>query len=663
MGGNRSIFESLERRICLAAAPLTNAATVPETPQSPIPIGPADFNGDGKDDIAYFDPATGLVLTLIGDGAGGFAAAPVQPTHLPLTVTAEDHRPELTPIDVTGDGKLDLLVMTGDYNGSQNLTLFIGNGDGTFMVPSAPPMALPQFDVSIVRVNGKTAVIVPDSAHRKIEILVSASDGSLSPAAGSPLSVNFDFAGAPHADVNGDGKDDLVLVNVHADGSETLHFAYGNGHGGFTVAATAPLNLTPPPSHQSVYASTIGDWNGDGREDVAAASAAYSYTFGIGPDLHTFYTAEDVIQLYLSNGDGTFTAHGSPAGIGNVTYVLDSTRFNGKSALIMKGQGGVFVLLANADGTLAPPLTVPDPLKRLVGQTFTGDFNGDGKHDLAGIDFADSRLNVFFGKGDGTFTPAATAGTIPLKPFLPQGTLDAAVSTTLPATIVDDGSAKGIATVTITAPSTDAIRGPVHIALYTSTLPILYETNQLRHTIRRKVNLPPGGTATFSVRIHPFPGRTYYSRLGTYHLLATVTAPDGTLTAATGPTLTLVNGMVSLAATSMTASPTTVTPGERLTVTLTLQNTGNTTAAGTPELVFSLSSHPNISEGGAIARVRVHMKLMAQESKTFRVRFRVPPETPERGSYYLAMFTSARDLGFADPDNPTLVATVPIEVA
>jgi hypothetical protein len=142
----------------------------------------------------------------------------------------------------------------------------------------------------------------------------------------------------------------------------------------------------------------VGDFNGDGKLDLAGVA---SYGFWVA----------------LGNGDGTFQpaqnfACGGPCGPGMVV-VGD---FNGDGVLDLavaveddlNDYGRVWVLLGNGDGTFQSPLAVA------TGDDGTslamGDFNGDGKLDLAVANEAFDDVWVLLGNGDGTFQPAQDFG-------------------------------------------------------------------------------------------------------------------------------------------------------------------------------------------------------------------------------------------------------------
>src|SRR5438128_1906086 len=188
-------------------------------------------------------------------------------------------------------------------------------------------------------------------------------------------------------DFNGDGIQDLAVANA---GSSTVSVLLGNGDGTFRPARTFAAGTTPK-------AVAVGDFNGDGKLDLATAS-----------------TGSNGVSVLLGNGDGTFqAARYFPAGSGPNFLAVGDFNGDGVQDLATANFGSdtpadttVSVLLGNGDGTFRPPQTFG------VGRgplwVAAGDFNGDGKLDLAVPNFGDTTVSVLLGNGDGTFQAART---------------------------------------------------------------------------------------------------------------------------------------------------------------------------------------------------------------------------------------------------------------
>jgi len=208
------------------------------------------------------------------------------------------------------------------------------------------------------------------------------------------------------ADLNKDGNGDLVVTNSVLTTSGSMSVLLGNADGTFQTAVSYP---TPG---QGTVAAVIDDVNGDGKLDIVAVSSALANSGGVAQQ----------ISVLLGKGDGTFEAAQSftvPAlpgstpeystPIGNL--ITADLRGNGKKDLITD-IGEVF--LGNGDGTFtalaAPAFPYQADSSSATGPYLaTGDLNKDGKLDLV---VGNGTLSTYFGKGDGTFTAGATYASI-----------------------------------------------------------------------------------------------------------------------------------------------------------------------------------------------------------------------------------------------------------
>ena len=152
----------------------------------------------------------------------------------------------------------------------------------------------------------------------------------------------------------------------------------------FEAAKSYPVGTAPG-------SIVVGDFNGDGKPDVAVAN-----------------TGSNDVSILLNNGDGTFkAAKNSPAGTSPLKMATGDFNGDGKLDLVViNGGAGVFLLPGNGDGTFQPPVAIvadPSPVTIVV-----ADFNEDQKPDLLLGDGSGGGLTLLLGKGDGTFQPAVT---------------------------------------------------------------------------------------------------------------------------------------------------------------------------------------------------------------------------------------------------------------
>jgi hypothetical protein len=338
----------------------------------PAAVAVADFNGDGTPDLAVANSSSGDVSILLGNGDGTFQAA--------VNFNAAMPNPEaLATGDFNQDGKADLAVFAPGV-----LSLLLGQGDGSFQ--TAKTLALTSTTAKIAsadfNLDKKVDLAVsgsdPSIGNESIDIFLGKGDGTFQSAkqtsvgAGDPLG-NASFAAA---DVDGDGKPDLVVSGYHS-----INIFLGNGDGTFGQGTSfnvpdALLPNNPIYPIGTLYASfsitdlRTADINGDGRADLVVFAEGFGKVCQSGACIGAKDRSE-AVSLYLGNGDGSFQGEQTIAAA---------------------------VRLLGGDGQLHG--------SQIVGMLL-GDFDGDGA-----IDVVDRRcdsgctLEAWLGLGNGAFAPA-----------------------------------------------------------------------------------------------------------------------------------------------------------------------------------------------------------------------------------------------------------------
>jgi hypothetical protein len=209
------------------------------------------------------------------------------------------------------------------------------------------------------------------------------------------------------ADFNGDGTDDLAVVNIGAD---TVSVLLGNGDGTFQPKHDYAVGDRPS-------AVAVGDFNGDGIPDLAVANSNSLY-----------------VSILLGNGDGTFQAKKDYAAFGPAGVAVGD--FNGDGildlALACASNNTVAVLLGNGDGSFQSP--VYNNVGPIPFAVAAGDFTGDGTLDLAVTNSKSSTVSVLLGNGDGsfqdpvTYVVAANPLSVAVGDFTGTGMVDLAVT-------------------------------------------------------------------------------------------------------------------------------------------------------------------------------------------------------------------------------------------
>ncbi len=238
----------------------------------PLSLAVGDFNGDGAQDLAVAGATSGAGVTvLLGDGAGGFVPAVGSPFATGAFAAAQ----AITVGDFNEDGMADLLV-ADRVNGT--LLSLLGNGKGGFSVASGMPLALglsAQAPVALavadLNSDGLLDVAVANQISGNITVLLGNGVGGFTASASYRVGSQPFFIAT--GDFNADGKADLVFANNAGNGVTVL---LGNGAGAFSEAAGSPFSVASP------WSVTVADIDGDGDQDIVAGSAVTGVTILLG---------------------------------------------------------------------------------------------------------------------------------------------------------------------------------------------------------------------------------------------------------------------------------------------------------------------------------------------------------------------------------------------
>ncbi len=318
----------------------------------------ADLNGDGIPDLFVKD-YFGTYDVLLGKGDGTFTVlgSPFGPT---------SETGSFIVGDFNNDGIPDVAAINAaEYASSGTITIFLGNGDGTFTVlGSSPAIGMNPSGIAAADINGDgnvdLAVSQTDSSgNGQIVVFFGNGDGTFTQAS-STTSVTSTASSIIPADVNGDGKIDLVLSGIGQSGITIL---LGNGDGTFTELAG--------PSQAGEATASVADVNNDGIPDLVFPAANTSY-----------------LTVFLGNGDGTFTeAPSSPnVNLQIGSAVIGDLNQDGIPDVVYTNGDGAGVLFGKGDGSfIQAPATIAYPYD-FSGNLVVADFNGDGWPDVLTID-------------------------------------------------------------------------------------------------------------------------------------------------------------------------------------------------------------------------------------------------------------------------------------
>jgi hypothetical protein len=312
--------------------------------------------------------------------------------------------------DFDGDGKLDLAVV--EDNGS--VSILLGNGEGTFQASGNYAVGLSPHGVIVGDFNGdgKLDLAVMNSKSNTVSILLGNGNGTFQTQVAYPAGTS-PVTGAT-ADFNGDGKLDLAIAN---ENGRTISILLGNGDGTFQ----APVAHAFAASGHSHSASSViaADFNEDGNMDLAVTDSL---------------TVPGTVSILLGKGDGTFhPAVDYPTAAKALSVTAGDFNGDGKLDLAVSASAGfVSVLLGKGDGTFEPH--VDYATGAYPSSIAVGDFNGDGKLDLATANYNAGTVSLLLGNSDGTFQGRVDFGTaaqphwVAMGDFNGDGRLDLAVA-------------------------------------------------------------------------------------------------------------------------------------------------------------------------------------------------------------------------------------------
>jgi len=335
-----------------------------------------DFSGDGKPDLAATYQAyrtDGYVTVLYPKRDGTLEVA----AHFAGAAAP------MVAADLNRDGKLDLV----------GRLILLGKGNGTFQsgVPSGLGEDFAALAVSDFNGDGKpdVATIISDrpSGVAPVRVYLGNDDGSLRWAGG--YSANTDPVAIEVRDFNGDSRPDLAVANRGSRG-QSVSVLLGSGDGTFQGAVS--FDVKPPISLAG------GDFNGDGK-----------------PDLVVGHLDSSNVSVWLNKGDGSFSAAAEyRAALNPFSLAVGDLNGDGRLDLAVGNKGNylddgcVSILLGKGDGTFAAAVNYAEGTEPAA--VAFGDFNGDGKPDLAvaisgshTIYWFHDSVRVLLGNGDGTF--------------------------------------------------------------------------------------------------------------------------------------------------------------------------------------------------------------------------------------------------------------------
>lgn len=430
-----------------------NALSVQITPTGPAG-NPVPFLNQPLVPTAVSPGNPGFTLQVSGTGFVPGATVYFGRLPLPTTFVDAEHLTALVPATSVANASTAAVTVLnpGPTSAQSNVVYFqVAAPQATvnFAAAENSPLQIPEpngLAIGDFNEDGKPDLAI--TANIRVYILLGSGDGTFSLAAGSPISVPsppYDDFASPYVESIAVGdfiNSGHLGLAVGEPSNEAAVILIGNGEGAFIPSSAAIANAPGEPISDIAAA----DFNADGGLDLAITSQISGVSvLDLGYGKGAFTTAVDLVTtgfpaavvvgdfnadgkldaivagggtieypgsglaVSLGNGDGTFRqASGSPILLGTYLSAMVAGDFNGDGKLDLavtdSAGNAVIILLGNGDGTFGAPTTIP------VGNNpyaiVAGDFNNDGKLDLAIANYGDNTITLLLGNGDGTFTKA-----------------------------------------------------------------------------------------------------------------------------------------------------------------------------------------------------------------------------------------------------------------
>jgi hypothetical protein len=365
----RPALEPLETRTLLSTLAFHTAQTLP-VGSGPGSVVAADVNGDGHPDLVVANSGNNTVSVLLGNGDGTFQAA--------QNFATGSGPSSLAVADVNGDGHLDIITGNTLENAESQdtVSVLLGNGNGTFQAAHnfATHEPIGGMAVADVSGDGMPDIVTTIGDGNTLSVFLGDGDGTFQAAQNTQLPHDTlePPCGVVVADVNGDGRPDLVI------GDNSLLVLLGNGNGTFQ-------NPYAVDGDYGQFSVAVADVNGDGKPDIIGAMTSY-----------------ESASVLLGNGDGTFqhflqTSGYTPNLVASI-LVADMNGDGHPDLVLASDYGGGFsVLPGNGDGTFQPPQNFATGLGAYRGvaqPVAVADLNGDGAPDVVIANYGRNTVSV-----------------------------------------------------------------------------------------------------------------------------------------------------------------------------------------------------------------------------------------------------------------------------
>lgn len=299
------------------------------TGAGPVWIATGDLNNDKNLDLIVADKSANKISILLGKGDGTFQPKVDLPTGvLPVSVVAANLH------DKNGKGFLDLVVANQSDN---NLSIFPGNGDGTFGTPTLLATGTAPTAIAAADLNGDGHIdlVVANQNDATVSVFLGNGDGTFQPATTyatgkSPVWVST-------GDINGDGALDLIVAN-NADNTVSILLGQTNAKGNPTGLFGTRTDYSAGTGPTSI---AVADFNVDSILDLAvtdqtdnAISLLLGESGGVFEQPYELAVGSNPLSIVTAdfNGDGRADAAVANNGSNTVTVILNEQSTSSSSS-------------------------------------------------------------------------------------------------------------------------------------------------------------------------------------------------------------------------------------------------------------------------------------------------------------------------------------------
>jgi hypothetical protein len=354
----------------------------------PRALAVGDFNRDGRKDVALINDGSAKVSILFGEGNGNFGSR--------RAFAIPKYASSIAVANLNGGSKQDLIIgVDASYGRRATVSVLLGKGDGTFKARRTYSLGNAESTrnpgtLAIADLNGDRHPDIVSAKGGKMMVLLGRRDGTFRAAHAYLADSAGSIASFALGKLDGDDTPDAVAGSQEGVNAPigALSMSLGKGNGGFKAASTQRTGFLIPDQ------LALADVNHDGKRDLLVANTADVIDYGQnGPN----YGA---IVVSLGRGDGTFaqTAEYDVGSDGPSAFKLADFNGDGNLDLLLASAEGLYLLLGYGDGSFQTANQF-DATQRAGGALVAvGDFDNDGKPDLAVAGAAGHTLSIFLNR-------------------------------------------------------------------------------------------------------------------------------------------------------------------------------------------------------------------------------------------------------------------------